>query len=605
MKTAGADASTTRQQRPKERPVRSVREALRRCRFLFVFAAFFGIAVNLLLLTGPIYMLQIYDRVLRSESVETLVALTALVVVAYAALGFIDNARALIVNKAALRIERLLGERLVEGAWSRPSGAALSRGSDLIRDLDTYRNFIGGPGVIAAMDLPFTPLFVFIIFLLHPWLGWFAAAAILLLTLIAILAQLVTRNRLAEAQTAAVANARRVQQVATASESVRAMGMSAPLARMWRDERDELVSKQAVAHDSGTSFKSATKATRFAVQSLILGLGAYLVLIQEMSPGAMIAASIILGRALAPIEQALGAWRPYNAAKAARKSLDEALAEFGDPPSERGAELPRIEGRVTLENLTYAPPGAMKPIISKISATVTPGAAVGVLGPSGVGKSTLARLLVGAIEPSAGVVRYDGADIRHFDPNRVGADIGYLSQDSGLLPGTIKENIARFTDGRDAEVVTAAKRARAHDMILKLPGGYETPIGEGGMGLSAGQRQRIGLARALFGEPRVVVLDEPNAHLDDVGEAALQDALEELSKKGVTTFVVTHRMSLMESFDTLLVLGADQTAVFGPKQAVIEHLRKRARGGALPPKSSADPQQETNQNQAPADEKGE
>ncbi len=556
-------------------PVRSVRDALRECRLLFGFAALFGVAVNLLLLTGPLYMLQIYDRVLTSQSIQTLLVLTVLVIVAYAVLGLVDGARVQIVSRAGLRIERLLGERLVSGDWSEPSRSSLARGSDLLRDLDTYRGYIGGQGIIAFMDLPFSPLFVVVIFLLHPWLGVFAAISIVLLTAIALLAQLATRNRLAEARKSSVANSHRVLNVSTAADSVRVMGMGAMLARLWRDERDELVSKQALANDIAGGFKAATKATRFLVQSLILGLGAWLVLRNELSPGGMIAASILLGRGLGPIEQALAAWSQYNAAQSARTSIDVALAEFSEKTVEHRTDLPQITGDIKVEKLLYYAPSMDKPVISQLSFHVAAGISVGILGPSGVGKSTLARLLVGALEPSSGHIRYDGADIRQYDPNRLGQDVGYMSQDVALLEGSVKENIARFQPNRDNDVIEAAQRARVHSMILQLPQGYDTQVGERGTNLSAGQRQRIGLARALFGNPKVIVLDEPNANLDEHGDKALQDTIEEVSALGTTLFVVTHSKGLANVVDALLVMMPDGTTIYGAKNAILNHLAGR------------------------------
>lgn len=556
------------------RPIQNVREALGRCRGLYLFAALFGVAVNILMLTGPLYMLQIYDRVLTSASLSTLAALTGLVVAAYLALSLIDAARNQVVAKAGLRLERLLSERLVRGSWT--AGGPFSRGADLLRDVEAYRAFAGGPGMVALMDLPFTPLFVAVIFLLHPWLGVFSIVAILLLTSIALAAQLLTRQRLDEARAASLANSRRVLNIAAAGESVRVMGMTSPLADRWRDERDDLITKQAVANDIASGFKAASKAVRFMVQSLILGLGALLVLNHEMSPGGMIAASIILGRALSPIEQALGAWSQYNAARAARGSINAALKEFGAPASAERMSLPRIVGEVTLERVGYHPAGSEKPIIADISFKVPAGKSVGIIGPSGVGKSTLARLIVGALEPTSGVVRFDGADIRQIDPTELGRDVGYLSQDVALLNGSIRDNISRFQPERDAEVIEAARRAGVHEMILRLPQGYDTLVGERGWALSAGQRQRVGLARAIFGDPRVVVLDEPNSNLDEIGERALREALQLLAESGATVFVVTHRRALLEAFDALLALSPDRSAAFGPRDKVLEHLQAKA-----------------------------
>lgn len=555
-------------------PAQETKHALRQCRFLILCAVGFGVAINVLLLTGPLYMLQIYDRVLTSASVETLFALTFLMIGAYVALGLIDAARAMVAAKVGLRVERLLGERLVAGAWLNTSDRSMSRGSNLLRDLDTYRNFIGGPGLVAGIDLPFAPLFIAVIYLLHPFLGLLATAAVVVLTSLTLITQLVTRTRLSEAQQASVKNMQQVLNVASASESVRTLGMTYPLLHQWRDERDSIVSAEAVATDRASTLKSAAKAARLMVQSLILGLGAWLVLQNQLTPGGMIAASIILGRALAPIEQALAIWTQFNAARTARASIDVALEDDANQLGRVRAQLPSIQGHVQLDDLTYIHRGSRRPLLRQLSLTVPAGISVGIIGPSGVGKSTLGRLIIGALHPTSGCVRLDGADISHYDPSHLGSDLGYLSQDVGLLPGTIADNISRFAPGQHDGMIEAARRAQAHDMILRLPNGYDTVIGELGHGLSGGQRQRIGLARALFGRPRLILLDEPNSNLDDVGEAALLDAIQTTSDDGATLFVITHKMSILEMLDTLIVLRADGTCLYGPRQPVLDRLAR-------------------------------
>lgn len=552
--------------------ITSVRDTLVACRPLFWFAAMFGVALNALMLAGPLYMLQIYDRVLTSGSVQTLITLTILVVFAYVAYGFIDDARSRVAAKAGLRIERLLSEKLVRSAWTDQKPASIARSTDLLKDVDVFRGFVGGPGVTIATDLPFAPMFIFVIFMLHPLLGVFATFSILLLVILALATQALTRRKSSEAREAAQKNARRVIDVARAGETVRVLGLATWLTALWRGERDDVVSKQAAAGDRGSSFKSATKATRFAVQSLILGVGAWLVLQNEISPGAMIAASIVLTRALSPIEQALGSWSQYHAARSARANIDEALA--GDAPERFASSkgLTPITGRVRLDGLGYTSPGMDKPLFSNITLDFGPGKTIGVIGPSGSGKTTLARILVGALAPSAGCVRFDGADVRTLDPEWLGPQIGFLSQDAPMLSGTVLQNIARFRPSREVSVIEAARRARAHELIQGLPAGYDTHIGEGGVALSAGQRQRIAFARALFGAPRFVVLDEPDANLDEVGRAALQDALEELSDSGVTTVMVTHNFNLLESVETVFAINAAGAVIFGPRNLVLERL---------------------------------
>lgn len=562
----------------KDEAVRSVRDVLRRCRLLILFAAVFGVAVNLLLLVGPLYMLQVYDRVLTSGSFETLAALTVLMLFAYAALGAVDYARAKLALRVGLRIEKILGPKLVAGAWTASSPQSHMRGAELLRDLDAYRNFIGGPGLITATDLPFTPLFIAVIFLLHPWLGVFATAAIILLTALALVSQFATRSRQAEAREATTKNARTVLNVSADAESVRALGMAAPLSLQWRDERDDAVSRGAEAAETNNAFKSASKSLRFAVQSSILGLGAYLVLVGELSPGGMIAASIILGRALGPIDMALNIWPQLNAAKAARAAIDDALKSAQDSPPTSAFSLPPLTGAVSVENLTYRPTETSDPILANLNFSVAPGSSVGVIGPSGAGKSTFLRLLAGTLDPTVGVIRVDSADTRRLGAAGLSSQIGYLAQDTTLLTGTVRQNISRFRDGQDDDVLEATQRARVHDLILRLPEGYDTLVGEGGFQLSGGQRQRIGLARAIMGRPKLIILDEPNANLDEVGEAALLDVLQSAASDGATVFMSTHRMPLLESFDALLALQGDRVAIFGPRVGVLKHLRSRAGG---------------------------
>ncbi|MEL6978658.1 MAG: type I secretion system permease/ATPase [Pseudomonadota bacterium] len=573
-------------------PIRSVRDALRECRLLFGFVLVFGVAVNLLLLTGPLYMLQVYDRVLTSSSFQTLMALSLLVVAAYLALGLIDAARATIASKAGLRLERLLAERLVGEVWASSAEDGPSRSTEILRDVETYRNFVGGQGVIILTDLPFAPLFIAVIFLLHPWLGVFATISILALTCIAAAAQIFTRRKQEEAREASATNSRFMHNVALASESVRSMGMNGTLSMLWRDQRDDAVTKQAIATDRAAAFKSATKATRFAVQSLILGLGAYLVLVQELSAGGMIAASIILGRALAPIEQSLAAWSQYNASRMAKVAIDKALAASeAEGSADQSAAAPSIYGEVALEKLTFTPRGADEPVISDLTMKIPVGAAVGVVGPSGAGKTTLAKLIIGVLKPESGLVRIDGADIRNYDPDLLGAQVGYLPQDSGLLSGTIAENIARFQVGREEEMYEAAKIAGVHEMIQRLPKGYATQIGAGGAGLSTGQRQRVGLARAIFGGPKLLVLDEPNANLDDQGEAALRRAIETVSGRGATVLIVSHKASLLQPCDRLIVMSQDRSVLYGPKDAVMNRLARRPDRPGEAPKAVEGPRQ--------------
>ncbi|MEM9725426.1 MAG: type I secretion system permease/ATPase [Pseudomonadota bacterium] len=569
--------------------VHCMRDALRRCGDLITFALIASIALNLLMLAGPLYMLQVYDRVLTSQSAETLIAITLLLVAAYLAWTLIDIARTAVMGRVGLRMDRLVGETLVRGAWTLPGRYGPSQSIENVQDLETVRKFTASPGLIAWADLPFTPLFVAVIYLIHPLLAVFAAGAVLLLIALTAAANWATKDRLDDARELNRANQRELGGVARSAETVRALGMIDRLVLRWREGRVASLREETLGTDRSTEFKSTTKGVRFLVQSLILGLGAYLVLQGEMSPGGMIAASIILGRALAPIEAALAGWAAFGGAKAAYLSLDEALKLRRDAELQR-TQLPRLRGRLDVANVVYAPLGFQKPILTNVSFTAEPGDFVGVLGQSGAGKSTLARMLVGALEPTTGEVRYDGARIDLYEPDTLGEQIGYLPQDIQLVDGTVAENIARFRPGQDEAVVAAAQTAGLHELILSLPQGYDTPIGEHGRALSVGQKQRLALARALFGDPRVFILDEPNSNLDDAGEAALARVVADLRKRGRTGLIVTHRRSVIRHVNKLLILHEGRVALYGPTEEVVAQLNQRdaeRKGGASAGKTPA------------------
>ena len=549
--------------------IRSVAEAIGRCRAPLAWAALFGVAANLLLLAGPLYMLQVYDRVLASGSIETLVALTVIVVAAYGALGVIDYARTALVARAGLRLDDLLGERLMRDALS--SRREGEEGS--LADLDRVRGFVGGPGALAVFDLPFAPFFALVITLIHPWLGLLSVVAMLSLLALAALSRLARRIAARGAPTGG--GVRYAQKIAPAAEAYRALGAQAPLTARWRALRDADLLQSRRAGDVEAGFRGAAKSVRFTVQSLCLGLGALLVIQNEMTAGGMIAASIILGRALAPIELAFSAWAQLDAVRASWRALNDALARTA--PGETDAST-LDHGAVAFERLSYAPLGAKEPLLPELNLAVPAGALVGVVGPSGVGKSTLARLLVGALEPSRGVLRFDGFDRRSFDPDRLGARLGYLGHEPVFAPGTVAENIARLQQGREEEAVAAAEAAGAHRAIQQLPQGYATRIGEGGAPLSAGQVRRVALARAFFGAPQVLILDEPACGLDEEGEQALTNAVEARRAAGATVLWFSQRLRHLESADFLLALTPRRQALFGPPDAVLSRLRGAAAG---------------------------
>jgi ATP-binding cassette subfamily C protein len=539
--------------------------------------AFWGVAlfsaiVNLLMLAGPIYMLQIYDRVLASRNVPTLVALTVFLVGAFAFQGILDLIRSRIVVRAAALLDQRLGDTihrsvLVLGA----RGGNAAEAHQPIRDLDQIRAFMTGAGPTAIVDLPWIPFFLGICFLIHPWIGVLALVGAIILVTMTIQTERASRG-LARAvnesgglrMSMAEASRRNVA-------SVISMGMGGALAARWAKVNDRHVDAMGRSSDVVNSYGSITKVLRLLMQSAILGLGAYLVIRQEMSAGAMIAASIMMGRALAPIEVAIGNWRGFVAA---RDSFQRLTALLSRMPAERGGtDLPKPIDSLSVEQVTVAPPGGTSAILSNVHFRLSAGEVLGIIGPNGSGKSSLSRVIMGIWPPARGTVRLDGAALDQWDPDALGRHIGYMSQMVELFPGTVAENIARMTSEPDsAAVLRAAQAAGAHDMILRLPNGYDSKIGDGGEGLSIGQQQRIAIARALYGDPFLVLLDEPSANLDGEGEAALQSAIKQLKLRRAIVIQVVHRRSALEHCDKVLVLLNGQQRDFGPRDEVLRRM---------------------------------
>ncbi len=541
----------------------------------FLVAAFFSLAINLLYLTSPLYMLQVYDRVLASGSEATLIALTLVAALAFLALGLLDAARAQVLNRAGIRIDEAATAFLYPAVFERPAAPHGGQRAQAFRDLDTVREFIAGNGLAALFDLPWLPVYLAILFVLHPVLGIVASAGALLLLALAGLNEILIRRTTAEGVETAIRNHAAMEAGLRNVDTIRAMGMLGGLVAVWRRGRGRQIGLQAIARNRGAWIQSVIKIVRLMLQSFMLGAGAWLVLEQQMTVGAMFAGTILATRALAPVEQAVGVWRALIATRLAYRRLDRVLEASGAPAGEATA-LPTPQGAVSVEGLILAAPGGDKPILKGVSFQVKAGDTVGIVGPSGSGKSTLARLLVGAIRPTAGAVRLDGADVFAWDRADFGRHVGYLPQEVDLFPGSVRDNIARFGGASDAEVVEAARRADVHELILRLPKGYDTELGEDGFKLSVGQRQRVALARAFLGEPRLVVLDEPNTGLDAEGEAALSRSIQRLKRAGRTVILVAHWPRLMKLADTLLVIRNGLVEAYGPT----EEIRARYLAGA-------------------------
>jgi ATP-binding cassette subfamily C exporter for protease/lipase len=568
-------------------PRTELAEILFSFRKAFYTAGLFSMFINVIGLVPSIYMLQVYDRVLQSRNVTTLVMLTVIMLGFYLMLGMLELARSKLLIRIGAQLDMKLNNRVFVASFEKNLKRAGGNAGQALGDLTNVRQFLTGNGLFAFFDAPWAPIYLVVIFFFNPWLGMFALFAALILFSLAWATELSTRKPLAEAtQIAASANNYATNNLRNA-EVIEAMGMLDNLRHRWLQKQMRFLSLQNEASDKAASISAATKSVRIAVQSLVLGGGALLVIEGQLTPGGMIAASILLGKALQPVEMAIGVWKQLLGARTAYHRLEELLQEHPERPS--GMELPAPAGRLLLEDVMAAAPGSQALILKQVGFNVAPGEIVGVIGPSASGKSTLARLLVGVWPTLGGKVRLDGADIYTWDKNLLGPSVGYLPQDIELFEGTIAENIARFGDVDADQVVEAAKLAGVHDMILRFPNGYDTQIGDSGSVLSGGQRQRIAFARAIYGNPSFVVLDEPNSNLDDVGEAALVRAIQELKRRGTTVILITHRTSIISVVDKLLLLVDGALQLYGPRDQVLLAIQQRAQAATNPNPPAAAP----------------
>ena len=540
-----------------------------------IFAFFFSVFVNLLMLTGPLFMLQVYDRVLGSRSEETLVALLILVIGLYGLMWLLDFARTRLVARYGARFQSALDERVFQAQLSTKPGDTRPETISAPRDLEAIQGFYGSPALTAIMDTPFTPIFIAAIFIFHPWLGWFALIGGVTLIVITALNQLLTSKRVAEAQRTTETAHRFADNARRASELIQSQGMLEPVTARWMNRRVDALSQNMAAVDWTGGFSTFTKAFRLSLQSLILALGAWLVLSGELTAGAMIAASILLGRALAPIEQLLARWPQITRARQGWRSLEKFLGSA--PADENRTRLPRPEGRLEAKGVTLTLGQGKPPVLYNVSFTIEPGEALGVIGRSGSGKTTIAKTILGLVDPTVGEVRLGGALLSHYAHADLGAYVGYLPQDPMLISGTIAENISRMSLEPDSEmVVAAAKKAKAHELILSLPNGYETRVEDNTIGLSGGQRQRIALARALFGDPVLLVLDEPNSALDMEGTEALNAAVSTMKSEGRSVIIMTHRPMAISECDKLMVVEAGKVKALGPRDEILKSMMKNA-----------------------------
>ena len=553
-------------------PADALERAMASCRRVWAGVAAFSAFLNLLMLAVPLYMMQIFDRVLTTGHIDTLLVLTAMVAAALIVFGLLDALRGRILARVGAWLEGELGGSVLSGAVSdalRSGGGVSAQG---LRDLAAVRGYVGSPSVAPLFDAPWAPVFLAVVFLIHPVLGWIGLGGALLLAGCAVANDLGTRKRVAAANDAQAKALNEADAAVRNADAIVAMGMLPALVRRSGQPAPGGLRRQVAANDIASAIAAFAKASRFALQVAMLGVGAWLVIGAEMSPGGMIAASIVLARGLAPVEQSIGSWRAFVAARAAWRRLEDLLHRAGGQVA--GTVLPRPKGVLELEGVGYAPPGRRSAVLRGVSLRVEAGEMLGIVGPSGAGKTTLVRLIVGSLAPTVGHVRLDGADMATWPAADRGRHVGYLPQNIELFAGTVRDNIARLGEAPDEAVVAAAELAGAHRTVLELDAAYETPIGEGGVPVSGGQRQRIALARAVFGNPALVVLDEPNAYLDGDGEWALMDALDRLRERGVTVVLVAQRAPVMVKADRIVVIRSGTVAAYGPADRILDELRR-------------------------------
>ncbi len=526
--------------------------------------------INLLMLVPPIYMLQVLDRVFSSRSESTLLMLTLLMVALLLVMGALLWVRSWLLVRISARLDQQLADQLFDAIFARSLRHGGAGSAQPLNDFASLRQFLTGAPLIAFFDAPWIPVFIFVLYLFHPLFALFTVVVALLMLLISIVNQFVTRRPIKEANEYQIIANKFVSDNLRNAEIVHAMGMLPQLRQRWRMVQTRMLAAQGEGSDRGGAVAAVSQTVRITSQSLILALGAYLVLQQELTIGVLIAAKILTGLALAPIDKVISNWRGSIEARAAYDRLNRLLQDT--PSTDEAMALPPPKGLVTVERITVAPPGAQRPVIENMSFLLMPGEILGVVGPSGSGKSTLIRALLGVWPVREGVVRLDGADVYGWNRAELGPHIGYLPQDVELFDGTVAENIARFGDVVGEQVVEAAKTAGVHNTILRLPQGYDTRIGVGGGVLSGGQRQRVALARAIYGNPVLVVLDEPNSNLDEEGESALGTTIGLLKERKRTVIIVSHRPRGLARADKILAMQGGKLRLFGPRKQVLEQL---------------------------------
>lgn len=564
-----------------ERPVTPLRAALNQYRGGFAAIAVFSALVNILMLVSPVYMLQMYDRVLTSGSEETLWMLTLIAVFLLICFALLEWVRQRLMQRIGLALGLNMANDVLASAFRSNLASQTQSSTQPVRDLDSIRQFMGSPAIFAFFDIPWTPIFTAVIFIFHPLLGAVAVFGAVVIFTLGMLAEFRSRLPMRAAAIEGLQSHQLLESSMRNSDALKAMGMFEGLMERWRGRHRRSASYQSAAAGRLSVLLSATKGFRFSVQVGILGTGAYLVIQGDLTPGMMIAGSIIMGRALQPIEQGITAWRGFVGARQAWRRVNALLEGFGaDTDAAEGPDLPRPEGKVEAENLSAVPPGGETPVVREVNFTLTPGTITGLIGPSGSGKSSLASVMMGVWPPAAGALRLDGAEISGWSDDARLKHFGYLPQTVELFEGTVAENISRLQEPDADAVIGAGQLAGCHEVIMRLPKNYGCPIGPGGRGLSAGQRQRVALARALYGDPAFVVLDEPDSNLDSEGQEALAQVLDALLERRITTVLITHNIRLLRRVDQIGVMSEGQLVSFGPRDEVLGQFAKpKARPG--------------------------
>lgn len=547
-----------------------IAQALLEFKRTFRTVGIFSAVINLLLLTPSLYMLQVYDMVIPGRNEITLLMLTLIMLGGYLFMGVLEFVRSFVLVRVAARLDMRLNKRVYTAAFEQNLKRGGANAGQALQDLTNIRQFLTGNALFAFFDAPWFPIYLAVIFMFEPSLGVFSVCGVIILIVLAFINEIVSRKPLTEANALAIMSSNLATNNLRNAEVIEAMGMLPNLMSRWYKLHTRFLQLQAEASEKAGIVGAITKFVQVSMQSLVLGFGALLVIEGKMSPGMMIAASILVGKALSPVQMIISVWKNWSGTRSAYQRLTTLLSE--NPPRQAGMELPTPAGALSVEAVTAAPPGMSIPVIKNMTFALQPGDVLGIIGPSGSGKSTLARLLVGIWPAAVGKVRLDGADVYQWNKDQLGPSVGYLPQDIELFAGTVAENIARFGEVDSEKVILAAKRAGVHDLILHFPQGYDTRLGDGGGGLSGGQKQRLGLARAMYGDPSFIVLDEPNSNLDDAGEQALVAALLDLRSRGKTIILVTHRMSVLGVTNKLLLVRDGMPQMFGPSDQVLAAL---------------------------------